>query len=53
MATTRSSERITPCAGQLGQRGDGHAAGRLGEDALGPGQKPDALEHLVVGDRRA
>ncbi len=25
--------------GQLGQGGDGHAAGRLGEDALGPGQQ--------------
>ena len=25
--------------GQLGQGGDGHAAGRLGEDPLGPGQQ--------------
>ena len=40
-------------AGQLGQGGDGHAPGRLGEDALGAGQQPDALDDLVVGDRGA
>ena len=31
---------------QLAERRHGHPAGRLGEDALGAGQQPDALDDL-------
>ena len=51
-ATTVRRAAPPPRRGQLGQGGDGHPAGGLGEDALGAGQKPDPLDDLGVGDRR-
>src|SRR5690606_17292539 len=35
---------------ELAQGRDGDAAGGLAEDALGAGEQPDALDHLLVGD---
>src|SRR5690242_3920591 len=60
-------ERLEPVAGDVGdhtlvgpddplgreplQRGDGDAAGGLGEDALGAGEQLHRVDDLVVGDR--
>src|SRR5438270_713380 len=35
---------------QLLQHADGHAAGRFGEDALGPRQQPNAFDDLWILD---
>ena len=48
--TVSASGSSRPSRSSLLQRRDGDAAGGLGEDALGPGQQPDALDDLVVGD---
>ena len=51
-STVSASGSSCPVSISLLRGRDRHAARRLGEHALGPGQQPDALDDLVVGDVR-